>query len=81
MAWQKYVITAGQNKYGRKQYVSLYEDTKEWSISVVPSPVSKTKAVETLPRIKREYKEKQNTTVIKSKVKDIEFNIEEYNEY
>lgn len=80
MAWQKYVITAGTNKYGRKQYVALYDDTKEWDISVIPSPVSKTKAVETLPRIKREYKEKQKTTAIKSRLKEIEFKVEEYNE-
>lgn len=81
MAWQKYVITAGTNQYGRKQYIALYNDTDKWDISRVPTPISKTRAVETLPRIKREYKEKQKTTLIKSRIKDIEFKIEEYNEH
>ena len=44
---------------------------------MVPSPVSKTKALEVLARIKKEYKEKQNktTATIAKRAEEITFEI------
>lgn len=73
----KWVVTAGLNRVGRQRYVSIYTDCDDLDISVVPSPVSKTKALEVLARIKKEYKEKQNktTATIAKRTEEITFEI------
>lgn len=75
----KYLITAGKNRYGREQYVNTYNDTDEWDISAVPIPMSKTKALQLIRKIEKEYKEKQETkNTVSRKNKVIEFNLVEY---
>lgn len=32
-----YVISAGENRNGRKRYICFYKDCKQWSISVIPT--------------------------------------------
>lgn len=73
----KWVVTAGVNRTGRQRYVSIYVDCDDLDISVVPSPVSKTKALKVLARIKKEYKEKQNkmNATIAKRTEEIAFDI------
>lgn len=77
----KYLITAGVSKYGRQQYVNIYNDTDEWDISIVPLPISKTKAFQSIRRIEKEYLERINSkSNYKNKYPNIQFNIIEYKE-
>lgn len=74
----KYLITAGKNRYGREQYVNYYNDTDEWDISIVPLPLGKTKAIQLLPKIKREYNDRvKNKKSYSNKYPNIEFELKE----
>ena len=76
---QKYLITAGTNRYGRQRYVIKYNDTADWDISTVPIPMTKKQALNLLNRIMKEYQERLNTRItFKYKYSNIEFNIIEY---
>lgn len=75
----KWLITAGTTKSGRKRYVNVYNDCNDWDISVVPLAMTKTKAYETLTRVKREYKDKQITSAaFPKRTEEINFEIIEY---
>lgn len=76
----KYLITAGENRYKKQQYVYYYNDTEQWDISTIPLPLSKTKAIQLLPKIKKQYQERIETDkLFATKYKDIQFELIEYN--
>lgn len=77
---KKYLITAGTNKSGRQLYVSTYTDCDAWSISIVPTPMSKERALKTIERVKKELREKNNSSksLTRKNAPEIEFGLEEY---
>lgn len=78
---QRYVVSAGVNKIGRPLYLSNYKDApEEWAISVVPTPSTKTECWELMALAKRQLKEQAAKAVIKKSMKNIEFNIIEWND-
>lgn len=78
---QKYVITAGLNKVSRQRYIISYDDDPQnWSISVVPYPMSKTRCLETIAKVKKDMKEKSESLLFKTKYENMSFEIVEWNE-
>lgn len=77
---EKYLITAGENKIGRQLYVSVYNDCDDWTISIVPCPMSKQRAVKTVERVKKEYLEKMRNskTITRRNAPEIDFEIVPY---
>ena len=75
-----YLITAGTNKSGRQLYVSTYIDCNDWSISIVPTPMTKAKALKTIERVKKELREKNNSSksLTRKNAPEIEFGLELY---
>lgn len=77
---EKYLITAGENKYGRQQYVNVYDDCTDWDISVVPVPMTEARALKTLKRVQKEYVDKRanSKTITRRNLPEIEFKIVPY---
>ena len=77
---KKYLITAGENKYGRPQYINVYTDCKDWTISVVPCSIAGDKVNKIVERVRKEYKDKLKTssTFAKRGVPEINFEVIKY---
>lgn len=73
----KCVITAGKNRLDRQQYIACYDDCEDWNISAVPSIINKTRAINVLNKVKREWPElnKKNSRKYSN---DIELKIEDW---
>ena len=76
---KKYLILAGKDKLEQQLYLTGYKDCDEWTISIVPRPMSKTKALKLIKRVEKEL------VGIRKKFprkypQDMSFELQEYND-
>ena len=51
---KKYLILAGKDKLEQQLYLAGYKVCDDWTISIVPRPMSKTKALKLIKRVEKE---------------------------
>lgn len=73
----QYVVTAGKNKIDRQLYLFVTEDDPyNWTIGIIPCPLSRPRCYELIEKAKRDLKVKAESSKIKNITVDVPFRVE-----